>query len=132
MRNRGVVKRARDRSRTRMGLLLAVTIIAVVSAGCGSSSNSGMIAGVFYGMGNVKTHVGGVPSSGTIRVSSPSGSFTATAGKNGRFSVTVPAGTYKVTGRSPGQTGGISSCQVHGLKVVASQTTQVAVTCVFH
>jgi hypothetical protein len=100
-------------------------------AACGSSDN-GTIAGVFYGIGNVKTHVGGVPSSGTIRVTGPDGTFTAVVRDNGRYSLTVPAGTYQVAGRAPSQTGGISSCRVPNVHVVAGQTKHVAVTCVFH
>jgi hypothetical protein len=100
-------------------------------AACGSR-DIGTITGVYYGMGNVKTHVGGVPSSGTLRITGPAGNFTAIAGDDGRFSITVPVGTYHMTGRGPGQTGGISSCQVPEVHVTAGQTTHVVVTCVFH
>jgi hypothetical protein len=115
----------------RLACVGALVAFGLILGSCGSSG-TGTIVGVYYGMGNVKTHVGGVPSSGTIRVSGPVGSYTATVGDDGRFSVAVLAGTYEVTGRPPGETGGISSCQVQGVHVSAGRTTHVVVTCVFH
>ncbi len=87
--------------------------------------------GLYYGMGNLRTHVGGVPSSGEITASGDSGTFHTSAGPNGRFSVNVPAGSYRIVGRNLGQTGGVSSC-VANTDVAAGRTVYLAVTCVFH
>ena len=108
------------------GLMELLTITA-----CGSL-DKGTITGVYLGMGNGRSHVGGNPSPGTLTITGDGRTFSTTAGDNGRFAVSVPAGTYHLTGRPPGQTGGISSCQLAGIHVTAGQTTRVAVTCGFH
>ncbi len=116
---------------THKDVLLCLGCLLVVAAACGSS-HTGVIDGTYYGTANRTSHVGGVPSAGTILVSGPAGTFTATAGGDGRFSVAVPAGTYVVSGRASGQTGGISGCQDAGVRVTAGQTAHIAVTCMFH
>jgi hypothetical protein len=118
---------------TRKSVSLAVgttALIAALLSSC-STTQTGSIKGVFYGLGNQATHVGGVPDAGEITASGAKGSYPTSAGSNGRFSVDVPAGSYRIVGRDAGQTGGISSCVAHA-DVSAGRTTRVAVTCVFH
>jgi hypothetical protein len=116
-----------------MSASLAVGILVLIAAllsSC-STTQTGSITGVFYGMGNQASHVGGVPAAGGITAFGPNGNYRASAGSNGRFSVNVPAGSYRIVGRNAGQTGGISSCVAHA-DVSAGRTTHIAVTCVFH
>ena len=123
-----------------MGRALTASLLtlAIVTAACGSPSR-GTVEGVFYGLGSgppdrpvVKTHNGGVPSPGTIRVAGPEGIYFARAGVDGHFMLTVPPGTYLVSGRDIGVTGGISGCGAPNIHVTSGKTTQVALTCSFH
>ena len=73
-----------------------------VLAGCGANS------GYHQAVSGTFVRVGGpapgspVPLPGTITArDAAGGTFTATAGRNGRFSLSLPPGTYRVTGRSP-------------------------------
>ena len=113
-------------------LVAGLLALGIVVGACGSAAQ-GTVEGVFYGMGSrgVKTHNGGVPSPGTIRVGGPEGIYFAAAGVDGQFKLNIPPGTYLVSGRSPGQTGGISGCQAPNVHVTSGQTTQVALTCSF-
>jgi hypothetical protein len=99
---------------------------------CGSSAQ-GTVAGVFYGLGSrvVKTHNGGMPSPGTIRVGGPEGIYFATAGVDGHFKLNVSPGTYLASGRDPGVTGGISGCQTPKVHVTPGKTTRITLTCTF-
>jgi hypothetical protein len=113
-----------------VGALTALIGAAVLLAAC-SSSPTGTVDGVFEGMGNQTTHLGGVPSAGNLTIKGPNGTYTAVAGPDGKFSVTVPPGTYNVVGRDLGQSGGVSSCRA-AVSVLAGKTTHTVVTCVFH
>src|ERR1700694_1333774 len=108
-------------------LTASLLTLAMVVGACGSSAQ-GTVEGVFYGLGSrvVKTHNGGVPSPGTIRVAGPGGIYFATAGADGRFRLNVPPGTYLVSGRDIGVTGGISGCQAPNVHVTSGKTTPVA------
>lgn len=123
-----------NRGRTLTASLLT---LAMVIAACGTSTR-GTVGGVFYGLGSgppdrpaVKTHNGGSPSPGTIRVAGPEGIYFATAEVDGHFMLTVPPGTYLVSGRDPGLTGGISGCQAPNVHVTPGRTTRIALTCTF-
>lgn len=65
---------------------------------------------------------------GTIQVHGLTQSWTGTAGSDGRFSATVGAGAYDVTG-SPGDGGGMTCSAGARVVVRAAQTTDVNVTC---
>jgi hypothetical protein len=80
--------------------MLAVGIS--VLAGCGDSTgNRQTVHGRFVRVGGPAPG-SPVPLPGTITARAAAGeTFTATAGKNGRFRLSVPPGRYHVTGRSP-------------------------------
>ena len=65
---------------TSRALTIGLVALAIVVGACGSSAQ-GTVEGVFYGLGSrvVKTHNGGVPSPGTIRVGGPEGIYLATS-----------------------------------------------------
>jgi hypothetical protein len=111
-------------------LALAITMIAGTAAAC-SSTSTGTVDGVFYGVGNQTTHVGGVPSKGNLTLTGPGGTYQVQADSNGRFSAAVAPGTYHVVGRALGQSGGVSSCTSE-VSVSAGMTARTAVNCVFH
>ena len=118
----------------RLSRLLTAGAIWVVAAlfldGC-SSASTGSVRGVFDGLGNQVTHVGGVPSAGKIVLSNPNGTYQASAGRDGKFSFSVRPGNYRISGREPGQSGGVSSC-TGSVRVKPGQVTHTVVTCVFH
>jgi serine/threonine-protein kinase len=97
-----------------------------------STVSNGTIEGVFEGMGNTETHDGGVPSSGDLTISAARTSYRTVARTDGAFSISLPPGTYRITGRDPGQTGGQTSCVDPDVHVLAQQITRTTVTCVFH
>jgi hypothetical protein len=71
-------------------------------AGCGASHNGYQtVHGRFVRVGGPAPGAP-VPLPGTITARTRSGqTYTASAGKNGRFQLSVPPGSYRVTGRSP-------------------------------
>jgi hypothetical protein len=105
-------------------------VAALLLDGC-SNASTGSVRGVFDGLGNQVTRVGGVPSAGKIVLSNPNGTYQATVGRDGKFSFSVPPGNYRIVGRSPGQSGGVSSC-TGSVRVEAGEVTRTVVTCVFH
>lgn len=58
--------------------------------------------------------------------------YGTTARSDGEFVVRVPAGSYRITGRDIGQTGGLPGCGSPIVHVSSGQVTHVSVTCVFH
>lgn len=122
-------------SRTR-ALAVGLLTLAVVAGACGSSPQ-GTVQGVFYGLAKgsadrpVRTGNGGLPSPGSMRVGGPTGVYFATAGADGHFTLNVPPRTYLVSGRGPGETGGISGCQAPNVDVTPGKTTRIALTCTF-
>jgi sugar lactone lactonase YvrE len=97
-----------------------------------SGIGAGAVVGVFDGTGNTVTRHGGIPSAGRLTLTDGPVSYRTEARSNGVFSVTVPAGIYRVTGRDLGQSGGVSSCLDPRVRVVARHVTRITVTCVFH
>lgn len=84
------------------------SVIAVLAAGICVVAGCGGSRGYRQSVPGTFVRVGGpapgsaVPLPGTITARSAGGeSFTATAGKNGRFKLPLPPGGYHVTGRSP-------------------------------
>jgi hypothetical protein len=105
-------------------------VAAVFLVGC-SNAATGSVRGVFDGLANQVTHIGGLPSAGDIVLSNPSGTYRATARKDGKFSVRVAPGNYRITGRDPGQSGGVSSC-TGSVRAKPGQVAHTVVNCVFH
>ena len=89
--------------------MLAVGI--VVLAGCGDSTGYQQnVTGRFVRAGGPAPG-SPIPLSGTITARAASGqTFTATAGSNGRFKLSLPPGSYRVTGRSPQMQSGQMIC----------------------
>jgi hypothetical protein len=115
--------------RLRVSFVAVIVMVAGLVSSCSSNPN-GTVIGVFDGLGNQVTRVGGVPSAGKIVLSNPNGIYHASAGRDGKFSFSVPPGYYQITG-DPGQSGGVSSC-TGSVRVKPGQVTHTVVTCVFH
>jgi hypothetical protein len=97
-----------------------------------TSVGAGTVVGLFEGMGDTTTGHGGVASAGRLTLTDGPTTFRAVAGPNGVFAVAVPPGTYRVTGRDLGQSGGLSSCVDPHVAVRTGRVTRITVTCVFH
>jgi len=110
--------------------VILVGALGMASSGC--SSSNGTIEGVFYGMGKSPMEGGGLPSSGSISIAGAHMTYRIAARSDGEFLVRVPAGSYRLTGRDIGQTGGLPGCGSPTVKVSPGQITHVSVTCVFH
>lgn len=83
----------------------AVAVLALgiaVLAGCGGSPGyQQAVPGTFVRVGGPAPG-SPVPLPGTITARAATGqTFTATVGRNGRFTLSLPPGSYHVTGRSP-------------------------------
>ncbi len=88
--------------------MLALSI--AVLTGCSAGGYQQNVTGRFVRVGGPAP---GLPFSlpGTITARAASGqTFSATAGSNGRFSLSLPPGTYRVTGRSPLMQSGQMTC----------------------
>ena len=111
-------------------VMLAVTIS--VLAGCGSSPGYHQaVPGTFLVAGGPAPG-SPRPLSGTITARAASGqTFTATAGRNGRFTLSLPPGSYQVTGRSPlMQSGQMICAATSGLRVARGKPARpVTVVC---
>lgn len=79
-----------------MALGLLVTISVAVAACSGRTTTT--LSGVLVEEGGPRPG-GHTLVAGEIKLSAASGTFSASAGHNGRFSVAVPVGTYTVQGR---------------------------------
>jgi hypothetical protein len=84
---------------------MVITVLAAgvpVLVGCGASQGYHQtVPGTFERAGG-QAPGSPVPLPGTITARAATGeTFTATAGKNGRFILSLPPGSYHVTGRSP-------------------------------
>jgi len=108
-----------------------VLILGLAAAGlaaCDVSPSSGTVKGGFERVGG-PAQVGRVPLSGTVKFVGPAGTYTVSVGRSGRFTSSVPSGTYEVSGRSP-QLNGRTPCAT-GLmiQVHSGATSRVAVIC---
>jgi len=90
--------------------VLAVGIAAVL-AGCGSNpGHHQVVPGTFVRVGGPAPG-SPFPLPGTITARSATGrTFTAAAGRDGRFKLSLPLGDYHVTGRSPLMQSGQMTC----------------------
>src|SRR5690348_16872419 len=106
--------RGRRPSDVRWNVIAVLAVGIPVLAGCGASAGASPSNGLSGDPANQQAvtgalmRVGGpapgspVPLPGTITARAATGrSFTATAGRNGRFRLSLPPGAYRVTGRSP-------------------------------
>jgi len=85
----------------RNAVAVLATGIAVLAGCAGSTSYQQGVTGRFVRAGGPAPGTP-VPLPGTITARATTGqAFTATAGSNGRFKLSLPPGTYRVTGRSP-------------------------------
>ena len=87
----------------------------VVLAGCGGGPGPGhVVTGRFVRVGGPVP--GLFPLPGTITARAATGqTFTATAGRDGRFTLSLPPGRYQVTGRSPLIESGHETCPATGV-----------------
>lgn len=107
-----------------------------VLAGCGASagaspSHQQAVSGAFMRVGGPAPG-SPVPLPGTITARADTGeTFTATAGRNGRFRLSLPPGAYRVTGRSPLiQSGHVACAAANDLHVTRGERTgPVTVVC---
>jgi hypothetical protein len=110
----------------------------VVLAGCASSASSASSPAYQQAVSGTFMRVGGpapgspVPLSGTITARADTGqTFTASAGQNGSFTLSLPPGSYHVTGRSPLIQSGQSACPATAeLRVIRGKSAApVSVVC---
>lgn len=81
---------------------MVLAMVIAVLAGCGSHPGYHQtVPGTFVRVGGPAPG-SPFPLPGTITARAATGeTFTATAGQNGRFKLSLPPGSYRVTGRSP-------------------------------
>ena len=113
---------------------LAVLLLAPVTVGgCDSQAGHGIIAGRFVRVGGPPPG-SPVPLPGQIVATGGGGSrYTTTAGSNGRYSLSLPPGTYRLTGYSPQVHAGSSEVKCsaeHAVRVSAhGRTAGIEVIC---
>jgi hypothetical protein len=110
--------------------VLCVTVAGVSFAGCSSSPARGTLTGTFQAVGGPP----GTPTraiQGQITIHGSNGNTgIITVGRNGRFSVNPPVGTYTVSGRSPQYEGGAAECRASApVTVTTGATSTVEVYC---
>ena len=127
----GVRLRLAHAAKRTQAVTAGLLTLTVAVGACGSSPR-GTVEGIFYGQaGGTPMRPVPMPSPGTIRAGGAAGVYFATAGAGGHFSLEVPPGTYLVSGRDVGVTGGISGCQAPVVRITSGKTTHIAVTCAF-
>ena len=107
-----------------------LVLLALVAGAC-SSGSSGSVTGVLVEEGgpNPNNHT---PVAGTVELKSSSGTYSAAAGSNGRFTVSAPPGVYDLQGRPENWTAGGYPCG--GLQVTVTgggSAKGASVTCTF-
>ena len=111
-------------------LVAASMLVASCSSPNGPPGPTGIMTGTLQA-------VGGPPGdgprglSGEVTLHGTNGNIAViTAGANGRFSVPVTVGTYRVSGRSPRYQGGTADCHASGpITVTKGVTSSVEVDC---
>lgn len=127
---------------------IAATLLCIfVVVGCGSKATTtaptGTVKGEFMTVGGPQVQVApgrfsgapNRPNDGTIRLTdtSTNATFSGTSGADGKFSLAVPAGTYKASGTTPRIMGpnGPSTCDaLTPVTVVAGKTVAVTIACI--
>lgn len=104
-------------SHMRHNALAVLTVAIVVLAGCAGSAGGAGSPAYQQAVSGTFMRVGGpapgspVPLPGTITARAATGqTFTAPAGQNGRFTLSLPPGSYHVSGRSPLMQSGQTAC----------------------
>jgi hypothetical protein len=105
--------------------------IAVLASCGGSAGYHQTVPGTFVRVGGPAPG-SPVPLPGTITARAATGeTFTARAGRNGRFTLSLPAGAYRVTGRSrlmqSGQMVCVATAELHVLR--GNPAASVTVVC---
>lgn len=116
----------------RMRRITAIPLLALLAAaalaGC-SGGPTGTVTGHLVRAGGPAPGAA-VPLPGTVTATSGSSAFHATAGNDGSFTITVPAGSYRLTGSSFQVQDGKETCIAAGPAVVrAGATTTAVITC---
>ena len=109
-------------------------LLALGLAACGSTTQA--VTGVLVDEGGPSPGVH-APVSGDIKLSGPLGTYSTTAGRNGRFSVDAPPGKYHILGRPaymrisvyPGKPA-VYPCGGQQVIVKTGINTQTTVACV--
>jgi hypothetical protein len=122
--------------RRTLGAIVALLATASAVAGCGSgravsTTAIGTVAGRFVRVGGPAPG-SAVPLPGqVVAIDSAGTRHTVTVGKNGRFRLSLPAGTYRLAGYSPLIQGGKARCSAaHVVHVTMGRTTRhVTVVC---
>ena len=113
-----------------VGLPVAAVCLAGFTAACsGHNPADGTLTGHLYGVGGPSP---GLPRPwpGTVILAGPGFPVYVSVGASGSYSVTVPAGRYTITGRSPLYGSGTYVCQAAGTATVTSgHTTKADVLC---
>src|SRR5271169_2065415 len=110
----------------RVGLLCC--LVGMASSACGQTGPT--VTGTLVEEGGPTPGVS-TPTSGNIRMSGPTGTFSATAGHDGTFSLQVPAGTYSIEGRPSTWPLSGYPCGGQQVTLVAGKTMQTTVVCSF-
>lgn len=115
--------------------VLAGAVIAAALGGCADAPGgpTGTVTGHLEMVGGPATLSGRTPRflvPGTITAVSGSSAFHASAAKDGSFTLTLPVGTYTLTGTSPQDNDGRATCIADGLVTVRTgQVTHADVAC---
>ena len=112
------------------GLPLAAVFLAGATVACsGPGASDGTLAGHLYGVGGPAP---GLPRPwpGTVTLTGPGVDQDVSVRADGSYSVTVPAGTYTVVGRSPLYESGGALCRAtEAATVTSGHTTTADVLC---
>src|SRR5580658_5483294 len=102
-----------------------VGLVGMAVAGCGTPT-TGTVVGMFADLHGPYAR-GALAFSGTVKLASPSRTYTIEVGTSGQFSVRVTPGNYRVTGTSPSYHGPI--CTGGTVHITAGQVASVDVSC---
>jgi hypothetical protein len=113
-----------------IGLALGVACLAGITAACsGHNPADGTLTGHLYGVGGPAPGLAR-PWPGTVTLVGPGVHRDVPVGASGTYSVTVPAGSYTVTGHSPLYGSGTYACRATGAATVTSgHSTKADVLC---
>lgn len=114
------------RARALLGLFLVVAL-ALGLGSCSDDFHEGTVVGLFETAGG-PPGAASSPLRGSISVSGTAARVTTTADRYGHFTVTVPVGTYHLSGRSAQYQGGKAPCAGPIIRV-GEGTTAVVVSC---
>jgi len=114
--------------------LLPIMAASVLLASCSSPNGppgpTGTLTGTLQAVGG-PSGTGTPALSGQITLHQSSGQMSGiSVGANGRFSESVPVGTYSVSGQSPQYKGGTADCHASGpVTVTKGVTSRVEIDC---